>query len=193
MEEVAVTALRQGDVVVVRHGETLPVDGEVVDGAAALDESMLTGESLPVAKRVGDSVYAATRNQDGMLKVRATGVGGDTQLAEIVRLVSAAQGSKAPIQQLADVISGVFVPVVVGISLLTLIITGLWLQDWSAALIHAVAVLVIACPCALGLATPTAVMVGWATARGAAFCSATPPRWNWPARWACCWWTRPAR
>ena len=149
VEEVAVTALRQGDVVVVRHGETLPVDGEVVDGAAALDESMLTGESLPVAKRVGDSVYAATRNQDGMLKVRATGVGGDTQLAEIVRLVSAAQGSKAPIQQLADVISGVFVPVVVGISLLTLIITGLWLQDWSAALIHAVAVLVIACPCAL--------------------------------------------
>ncbi|MCD5360952.1 heavy metal translocating P-type ATPase [Chromobacterium aquaticum] len=160
VEEVAVTALRQGDVVVVRHGETLPVDGEVMDGAAALDESMLTGESLPVAKRVGDSVYAATRNQDGMLKVRATGVGGDTQLAEIVRLVSAAQGSKAPIQQLADVISGVFVPVVVGISLLTFIITGLWLQDWSAALIHAVAVLVIACPCALGLATPTAVMVG---------------------------------
>nr|WP_199064514.1 heavy metal translocating P-type ATPase [Chromobacterium sp. ASV5] len=158
--EVAVDSLAPGDIVVARHGESLAVDGVVVEGAAALDESMLTGESLPVNKGVGDKVYAATRNQDGMLKIRATGVGAATQLAEIVRLVAQAQGSKAPIQQLADRISGVFVPVVAAISLLTLIGGGLWLGDWATALIHAVAVLVIACPCALGLATPTAVMVG---------------------------------
>ncbi|UTH74826.1 heavy metal translocating P-type ATPase [Chromobacterium sp. IIBBL 290-4] len=158
--EVAVDSLALGDIVVVRHGESLPVDGEVVDGAAALDESMLTGESLPVTKTLGDKVYAATRNQDGMLKIRATGVGGATQLAEIVRLVAAAQGSKAPIQQLADRISGVFVPAVVSISAATFLLSAWMLGDWSQALIHAVAVLVIACPCALGLATPTAVMVG---------------------------------
>ncbi|SUX30141.1 heavy metal translocating P-type ATPase [Chromobacterium vaccinii] len=158
--EVAVDKLQRGDVVVVRHGDSLPVDGEVVDGQAWLDESMLTGESRPVAKQAGDKVYAATRNQDGMLKVRATGVGGDTQLAEIVRMVAAAQGSKAPIQRLADSISAVFVPAVSAVALLTFALTG-WLEgDWAQALIHAVAVLVIACPCALGLATPTAVMVG---------------------------------
>ncbi|WP_225548032.1 heavy metal translocating P-type ATPase [Chromobacterium violaceum] len=158
--EVAVDKLQRGDVVVVRHGDSLPVDGEVVDGQAWLDESMLTGESRPVAKQAGDKVYAATRNQDGMLKVRATGVGGDTQLAEIVRMVAAAQGSKAPIQRLADRISAVFVPAVSAVALLTFLLTG-WLNgDWAQALIHAVAVLVIACPCALGLATPTAVMVG---------------------------------
>ncbi|MEO3956106.1 heavy metal translocating P-type ATPase [Chromobacterium piscinae] len=158
--EVAVDKLQRGDVVVVRHGDSLPVDGEVVGGQAWLDESMLTGESRPVAKQAGDKVYAATRNQDGMLKVRATGVGGDTQLAEIVRMVAAAQGSKAPIQRLADSISAIFVPAVSAVALLTFLLTG-WLNgDWAQALIHAVAVLVIACPCALGLATPTAVMVG---------------------------------
>ncbi|WP_029770500.1 heavy metal translocating P-type ATPase [Pseudogulbenkiania sp. MAI-1] len=158
--EVPVAQLQPGDVVLVRHGERIAVDGEVIAGHAAVDESMLTGESLPVSKSVGDAVYAGTQNQDGTLTVRATGVGSRTQLADIVRLVSEAQGSKAPIQRLADVISGVFVPAVVVISVVTLLATGWLTGDWVRALIHAVAVLVIACPCALGLATPTAVMVG---------------------------------
>ncbi|POA97791.1 heavy metal translocating P-type ATPase [Chromobacterium sinusclupearum] len=158
--DVPVDRLKHGDIVVVRHGDSLPVDGEVVSGEAWLDESMLTGESRPVAKRAGDKVYAATRNQDGMLKVRAQSVGSETQLAEIVRMVAAAQGSKAPIQRLADRLSAVFVPAVSAVALLTFLSTGWLLGSWSAALIHAVAVLVIACPCALGLATPTAIMVG---------------------------------
>jgi Cu+-exporting ATPase len=158
--EVAIDTIVQGDIVVVRHGESLPVDGEVVEGRAAVDESMLTGESLPVAKTPGSKVFAATQNRDGMMKIRATGVGELTQLAEIVRLVSAAQGSKAPIQRLADRISAVFVPAVVAISLATFALTWLIEGAFEPALIHAVAVLVIACPCALGLATPTAVMVG---------------------------------
>ncbi|KIA78926.1 hypothetical protein QR66_18800 [Chromobacterium piscinae] len=158
--DVPVDRLKHGDIVVVRHGDSLPVDGEVVSGEAWLDESMLTGESRPVAKRAGDKVYAATRNQDGMLKVRAQSVGSETQLAEIVRMVAAAQGSKAPIQRLADRLSSVFVPAVSAVALLTFLLTGWLLGSWSTALIHAVAVLVIACPCALGLATPTAIMVG---------------------------------
>ncbi|HJU49957.1 MAG TPA: heavy metal translocating P-type ATPase, partial [Pseudogulbenkiania sp.] len=158
--EVPVAQLQPGDVVLVRHGERIAVDGEVIAGHAAVDESMLTGESLPVSKTLGDAVYAGTQNQDGMLTVRAIGVGSQTQLADIVRLVSEAQGSKAPIQRLADVISGVFVPAVVAIAVITLLATGWLTGDWVRALIHAVAVLVIACPCALGLATPTAVMVG---------------------------------
>src|SRR5450759_767831 len=160
VEEVAIDKLKAGDIVIVRNGESVPVDGDVIEGHAALDESMLTGESLPVGKDIGSRVYAATRNQDGMLKVRATGVGTHTQLAEITRLVSAAQGSKAPIQRLADRISGVFVPVVMAISLATFALTWWILGSFEPALIHAVAVLVIACPCALGLATPTAVIVG---------------------------------
>ncbi|MBS1156198.1 MAG: Copper-translocating P-type ATPase [Proteobacteria bacterium] len=160
IREVPITALKTGDIVIVRHGESIPVDGEVIEGQAAVDESMLTGESLPVEKSAGSQVYAATRNQDGMLKCRATSVGSRTQLAEIVRLVAAAQGSKAPIQRLADQISGIFVPVVVAISVLTFVVT-FWLgAGFTVSLINAVAVLVIACPCALGLATPTAVMVG---------------------------------
>lgn len=160
LQDIAVEQLQVGDVVVVRHGESLPVDGVVLEGQAAIDESMLTGESLPVSKTVGDKVFAATRNQQGMLKIRAGSVGSQTQLAEIIRLVGLAQGSKAPIQRLADQIAGVFVPVVAGIALLTLLANGWWLGDWSLALIRAVAVLVIACPCALGLATPTAIMMG---------------------------------
>ncbi|WP_287878124.1 heavy metal translocating P-type ATPase [Aquitalea sp.] len=160
LQDIAVEQLQVGDVVVVRHGESLPVDGVVVEGQAAIDESMLTGESLPISKTIGDKVYAATRNQQGMLKVRAGSVGSQTQLAEIIRLVGLAQGSKAPIQRLADQIAGVFVPVVATIALLTLLFNGWWLGDWSQALIRAVAVLVIACPCALGLATPTAIMMG---------------------------------
>jgi Cu+-exporting ATPase len=158
--EVDAASLKVGDVFIVRAGENIPVDGEVIEGRSSVVEAMLTGESLPVAKDVSAKVFAATQNQEGMLKCRATGVGAHTVLAGIIRLVEQAQGSKAPIQRLADVISGVFVPVVVAVSLVTF---GLWWGlsgEFTAALINAVAVLVIACPCALGLATPTAIMVG---------------------------------
>lgn len=160
LTEVPIASLQPGDIVVVRYGEALPVDGEVSDGTAAVDESMLSGESMPVNKAVGSPVYAGTRTVEGMLKVRAGSVGERTRLAEIVRLVSEAQGSKAPIQQLADRISGVFVPVVMAIAVLTFVVTLLLTGDGVTSLMHAVAVLVIACPCALGLATPTAIMVG---------------------------------
>ncbi len=163
--EIAVAAIQIGDMVIVRPGENIPVDGEVIEGASSVIEAMLTGESLPVGKAPGDRVFAATQNQQGMLRCRATGVGADTQLAQIIRLVEQAQGSKAPIQRLADVIAGIFVPAVVTVSLLTFIV-GWWLSgEETKALINAVAVLVIACPCALGLATPTAIMVG--SGRGA--------------------------
>jgi len=163
--EVAITQLVPGDTVIVRPGERIAVDGEVIAGASSVDEAMLSGEPLPVEKQAGSRAYAGTQNQHGTLRLIATGVGSHTQLAEIVRLVEAAQGSKAPIQRLADRIAGVFVPVVVAIAVLTF--TGWWglSGDAAQALINAVAVLVIACPCALGLATPTAVMV--ATGRGA--------------------------
>jgi Cu+-exporting ATPase len=158
--EVEAALLKVGDVVRVRAGERVPADGQVIDGASSLDESLLTGESLPVSKAEGDTVHAGTQNLDGTLRIRAEGVGAHTQLMEIVRLTEAAQGSKAPIQKLADRISGVFVPIVIAIATLTF--AGWWLAsgDFTQSLIPAVAVLVIACPCALGLATPTAVMVG---------------------------------
>ncbi len=158
--EVDTAQVRLGEVVVVRAGERIPVDGVVVAGSSGVDEGMLTGESLPVARAPGDRVYAGTQNLDGMLKVRAEGVGAHTQLMEIVRLTEAAQGSKAPIQQLADRISGVFVPAVLLLALLTFAVWWFASGSLTASLIPAVAVLVIACPCALGLATPTAVMVG---------------------------------
>ena len=158
--EVDAALLKPGDVVRVRAGERVPVDGRVLDGVSSLDEGLLTGESLPVTKQPGAVVHAGTQNLDGSLRVQAEGVGAQTQLMEIVRLTEAAQGSKAPIQKLADRISGVFVPVVIVIALLTF--AGWWWAggDFTESLIPAVAVLVIACPCALGLATPTAVMVG---------------------------------
>ena len=164
--EVAVDSLNPGDVFVVRPGESVPVDGEVVEGASSVNEAMLTGESLPVAKDVGGKVYAATVNGEGLLNCRATGVGSHTLLAGIIRMVEQAQGSKAPVQRLADRISAIFVPVVTAIALLAF--AGWWIfaGDFTNALVNAVAVLVIACPCALGLATPTAIMVG--TGRGAA-------------------------
>ena len=154
-----------GERFVVRAGEAIPVDGTVVDGQSSIDESMLTGESRPVSKSAGQTVYAGTVNLDGFLRSEATGVGSSTLLAGIVRLVRAAQGSKAPIQRLADQVSGVFVPVVVAIAALTLVATWWVAGDAVAGLVNAVAVLVIACPCALGLATPTAIIVG--TGRGA--------------------------
>ncbi len=162
---VPVEEVRVGDELRVRPGEKIPVDGVVVDGASAVGESMLTGESVPVDKRPGDTVAGATINANGVLTVRATAVGADTALAQIVRLVDEAQGSKAPVQRLADRISGLFVPIVIVIAATTL--AG-WAVggDATRGLVAAVAVLIIACPCALGLATPTAIMVG--TGRGAA-------------------------
>jgi len=163
--DVAVATLIPGDVFVVRAGEAMPVDGEVIEGASSANESMLTGESLPVTKAAGDKVFAATINGDGLLRCRATGVGSHTLLAGIIRLVEEAQGSKAPVQRLADKVAAIFVPVVTVIALLTFIAWWALAGDFTQALVNAVAVLVIACPCALGLATPTAIMVG--TGQGA--------------------------
>ncbi len=158
--EVPLAQVAVGDVVVVRPGERIPVDGEVVEGGGSVDESMLTGESLPVEKAPGSRVTGGSINADGLLVVATTAVGAETTLARIVRLVEGAQASKAPIQRLVDRVSAVFVPVVLGIALLTFI--GWWAAtgDPVPALLNAVAVMVIACPCALGLATPTAIMVG---------------------------------
>jgi P-type Cu+ transporter len=159
--EIPIAEVRVGDIVVVRPGEKVPVDGVLTGGQSTIDESMLSGESMPVEKRVGDAVIGATINRSGAFQFRATRVGKDTALAQIIRLVQEAQGSKAPVQRLADQISAVFVPVVIGIALLTFLawyfIGG---AGFTQSLIFAVAVLVIACPCALGLATPTAIMVG---------------------------------
>ncbi|MBN9391066.1 MAG: copper-translocating P-type ATPase [Chloroflexi bacterium] len=149
-----------GDLVLVRPGEKIPVDGIVETGRSSVDESMVTGESLPVEKEPGDKVIGATVNQKGLLRVRANRVGRDTVLAQIIRLVEQAQGSKAPIQRLADTISGIFVPVVILIAVLSFVGWLLTGHNFQAALLPAVAVLVVACPCALGLATPTAIMVG---------------------------------
>jgi Cu+-exporting ATPase len=169
--EVPVDEVRVGDLVLVRPGEKIPVDGVVVEGRSATDESMLTGESLPVEKGPGDPLIGATLNKLGLLKFEATKVGRETALAQIVRLVEEAQGSKAPIQKLADQISAIFVPAVLGIAAVTFLVWYFLVpvnpatSQFTRALIDMVAVLVIACPCAMGLATPTAVMVG--TGRGA--------------------------
>jgi len=159
---VPVDQVEVGDLVVVRPGEKIPVDGVVVEGASAVDESMLTGESMPVDKRAGDSVVGATINKHGTLQFRATRVGKDTALAHIVRVVENAQSSKAPIQRVADRISGVFVPIVVGLAALAFAGWYVWFApgELAPALDAAIAVLVIACPCALGLATPTSIMAG---------------------------------
>ncbi|MDR1934572.1 MAG: heavy metal translocating P-type ATPase, partial [Candidatus Accumulibacter sp.] len=158
--EVPAASLRVGDLFIVGAGEAVAVDGVVTQGRSSIDEAMLTGESMPVAKEEGDAVHAATINQNGLLRVRATGIGEATLLAQIIRMVDEAQGSKAPIQHLADRVAAVFVPVVVLIALLTLGLTWAVTGVFSTALVHAVSVLVIACPCSLGLATPTALMVG---------------------------------
>jgi len=160
VREIPVAQLRVGETFIVRPGDAVPVDGLVIDGSSSIDESLLTGESLPVSKNAGCPVYAATINAQGLLRCKATGIGADTALAGIIKLVEEAQGSKAPIQRLADVIAGVFVPVVVVIATLTF--AGWWWYSGSFAdaLVPSVAVLVIACPCALGLATPTAIIVG---------------------------------
>ena len=151
-----------GDVVLVRPGDKIPGDGEVLEGASSVDESMLTGESLPVEKRAGDAVIGATINKNGALRVKATKVGKDTALAQIIKVVEEAQGSKAPIQRVADVISGIFVPIVVGIAVAAFLVWYFLAApgDFAEALEKAIAILVIACPCALGLATPTSIMAG---------------------------------
>jgi len=151
-----------GDVIIVKPGDKIPVDGQVIQGQSSVDESMLTGESIPIEKQVGDKVIGATLNKNGVLRIEATKIGKDTTLAQIIHVVEAAQGSKAPIQRIADVISGIFVPIVVGIAVITFIVWYFIVEpsQFASALEKAIAVLVIACPCALGLATPTSIMAG---------------------------------
>lgn len=159
---VPIADVKEGDVLLIKPGASIPVDAAVVSGSSAVDESMLTGESLPVDKTTGDAVYAATVNANGSLKVRADKIGKDTVLSNIIRVVEQAQGSKAPIQRLADKISGIFVPIVVVIAIITFIVWYFLVDpgNFAAALTSTIAVLVIACPCALGLATPTSIMAG---------------------------------
>jgi Cu+-exporting ATPase len=166
--DIPIADVQVGDVLLVRPGEKIPVDGEIVEGSSSVNESMVTGESIPVSKHVGDSVIGATINETGSFKMRATKVGADTVLSNIVAVVKKAQASKAPIQRLADKVSAIFVPVVIVIALITFgawIVFGGGMTAFTAALVAAVSVLIIACPCALGIATPTAVMVG--TGKGA--------------------------
>lgn len=163
--EVNVSQIKVGDEIIVKPGEKMPLDGIVLEGESDVDESMLTGESLPVEKKKYSSVFGATLNQDGVLKIKVTQVGEQTVLAQIIKTVEEAQVSKAPIQKLADKISGIFVPVVIALAVLTFAGWYFFRGDFTLATINAVAVLVIACPCALGLATPAAIMVG--TGRGA--------------------------
>ena len=163
--EINIDEIKIGDILVVRPSEKIPLDGEVVEGESSVDESMLTGESMPVEKKIGSKVFGATINQDGVLKIKVTQTGEGTVLAQIIKTVEEAQNSKAPIQKLADKISGIFVPVVISIALVTFLGWYFVKNDFTLALINAVSVLVIACPCALGLATPTAIMVG--TGKGA--------------------------
>jgi P-type Cu+ transporter len=158
--EVAMAEVRIGDIVIIRPGERIAVDGNVREGQSQVDESMLTGESVPVRKTVGDRVIGGAVNYDGMLIVETTAIGSETMLARIIHLVESAQAAKAPIQHLVDKVSAVFVPVVLVIALITLLAWGLGNGNWQVAILNAVAVLVIACPCALGLATPTAIMAG---------------------------------
>ncbi|MEI8305954.1 MAG: heavy metal translocating P-type ATPase [Chloroflexales bacterium] len=161
--DVPVAEVRKGEIVIVRPGEKIPVDGTILSGDSAVDESMVTGESLPVEKRPGDSVIGATINRSGSFQMRAVRVGRETALAQIIRLVQEAQGSRAPVQRLVDQVASVFVPVVIGLALLTFVAWLLAGVGPTQAMLFAVAVLVIACPCALGLATPTAIMVGAGT------------------------------
>ncbi|ABJ79863.1 copper-translocating P-type ATPase [Leptospira borgpetersenii serovar Hardjo-bovis] len=162
IQKIPLFAVRPGDLLLIKAGETIPVDGTVEEGSSSVDESMLTGESIPVEKTISSPLYGSSLNQNGILKLRASKVGKDTLLSEIIRVVRETQGSKAPIQRIADQISGIFVPVVVLISILTLFLWYFWIEPshFSGALKKAIAVLVIACPCALGLATPISILTG---------------------------------
>ncbi|WP_018759867.1 heavy metal translocating P-type ATPase [Paenibacillus terrigena] len=161
-QSIPVEEVLTGDVVLVKPGEKIPVDGLVLEGVSSVDESMLTGESLPVEKKAGDEVIGATMNKNGMLRIQATKVGKETALAQIIKVVEEAQGSKAPIQRVADVISGIFVPIVIGIAIVAFLVWYFFVTpgNFAEALEKAIAILVIACPCALGLATPTSIMAG---------------------------------
>src|SRR5205823_937392 len=160
-EEVPVELVQVDDVVVVRPGGRIPVDGTIVEGFSAIDESMITGESIPVDKRVGDPVIGATINKSGLLKIRATRVGANTTLNQIIKLVGDAQVARAPIQRLADRVASVFVPAVIVIAVLTFLVWRIAIGESIAhALVFFIAVLIIACPCALGIATPAAITVG---------------------------------
>ncbi|MGB4862960.1 MAG: heavy metal translocating P-type ATPase, partial [Tepidiformaceae bacterium] len=158
--EVPVDQVRRGERVVIRPGQRVPVDGIVREGNSTLDESMLTGESIPVERKPGDAVIGGTINQNGVITVEATAVGEDSALRQMARMVEDAQGSKAPIQRLVDQVAAIFVPVVIVLAGITFVAWGVVGGDWQAGMVAAVAVLVVACPCALGLATPTAIMVG---------------------------------
>ena len=159
-QEVPVAQVKKGDVFVVRPGENIPVDGIILEGSSAVNEAALTGESIPVDKAPGDEVSAATVNQSGFLKCEAARVGEDTTLSQIIQMVSDAAATKAPIAKIADKVSGVFVPTVIGIAIVTLIVWLVVGKPVGFALARAISVLVISCPCALGLATPVAIMVG---------------------------------
>ena len=158
--EIPLSQVKVGDIIVVRPGESIPVDGVVIEGESTVDESMLTGEPIPVDKHAGAKLTGGTINGEGRIKFEANRVGKDTALAQIIRLVQEAQGSKAPIQTLADRVAAVFVPAVIGIAFLTFILWWSIGGEFVPAMIRMVAVLVIACPCALGLATPISIMVG---------------------------------
>lgn len=164
-KDIPVEGVEVGEIIIVRPGEKIPVDGQIVEGKSTVDESMLTGESIPVEKAMGEEVIGATINKHGTFKFKATKVGKDTALSQIIKMVEEAQGSKAPVQRLADKVSGIFVPIVVVVAIVTFAIWFLVTGEINPAILAAVSVLVIACPCALGLATPTAIMVG--TGKGA--------------------------
>src|SRR5881227_2470233 len=161
-EEIAVDKIRKGDVLRVRPGEKVPIDGEIVDGKSNIDESMITGEPMPVSKQAGEKVIGATVNQTGSFLMRADRIGSETVLAQIVQMVADAQRSRAPIQKLADTVSGYFVPAVIGVAIITFVVWSIVgpVPAMAYALVNAVSVLIIACPCALGLATPMSIMVG---------------------------------
>lgn len=164
-KEIPIAEVKKDDIVIVKPGTKIPVDGIILEGSTAIDESMLTGESMPIDKKVGDNVYAASLNTNGLIKFKATKVGSDTVLAQIIKLVEEAQGSKAPIAKMADIVSGYFVPIVCVIAVIAGVAWFLGTNDLEFALKIFISILVIACPCALGLATPTAIMVG--TGKGA--------------------------
>jgi P-type Cu+ transporter len=159
-ETVGIETIQVDDIVIVKAGERIPVDGIILKGSTQVDESMMTGESLPISKTIGDKVIGGAINVDGLIQIQIKAVGSETALARIIRLVESAQAAKAPIQKLVDKVSGIFVPVIILISILTIYVWGMMTGDWEQAIINGIAVLVIACPCALGLATPTAIMVG---------------------------------
>jgi Cu+-exporting ATPase len=163
-QKVSVLSVKSGEEVKVIPGERVPVDGDILAGTSHLDEALISGESIPVSKKVGDIVTGGSLNLDGILQIRATNVGRESTLAKIIQLVEQAQGAKAPVQAIVDKVSSIFIPVVLVVALTTLLVTGIAFDDWTNAILNAVAVLVIACPCALGLATPAAIMAGTGTA-----------------------------